>query len=232
MNLLWAGYVFGKMITHEVERVLERPSEMEPLKTISNGMSSLHLYLQETEGDVYEPAFSQLVQRLKNIPDFVMEQGDKIYRIVPFESIEIDSPGGKKNHGKFHEIASMGNEVVMTYTSSGRDGEEGMYTTITVIFTSSDGEEKIEKIYSGWSESCLLRVSTPKLKVKHRKRILSMYLEDLESKDPKEEAIGHWIEGVNSEGKGFNNDAILKEEMMIFEEAGRKDSGDSVKKAD
>lgn len=223
MNLLLFGYAVGKMIAYESERILERPNGLSIAKTVSDRRLDLHLYFREIEDDMPDPPFPLLIQRLKSISTFVMEKGGKTYRIIPFELIEIGFENGKKSYGKFNDIVSMGNEVVVTYACNGHDAEEGIYSTITIIFTPSDEEDKIEKIYSGWSDSCLLRVSTPKLKVRHKRRILSMYLEDLGNKELDDKDIGHWVDGTNSDGERVDGDGILKEEMTIFEEAGSKE---------
>ncbi|KAG5859234.1 hypothetical protein KMI_08g13710 [Encephalitozoon hellem] len=225
MNLLLIGYVVGKMIAYESERVLEKPSGLDAARTVSDGRLDLHLYFREVEDAMEDPPFSLLIQKLKRISAFVMEKGDKVYRIVPFESIEISFENGKKSYGKFNDMVNMGNEVVVTYACSGHDTEEGIYTTITIIFTPSDEEERIEKIYSGWSDSCLLKVSTPKLKVKHKKKILSMYLEDLGNKELDDKDMGHWADGASPSGERVDGDRILKEEMGIFEEVEDKDEG-------
>ncbi|AFN83391.1 hypothetical protein EROM_071400 [Encephalitozoon romaleae SJ-2008] len=224
MNLLLFGYAAGQMVAYESERILERLNGLDVTKTVSDGRLDLHLYFREIEDDMLDPPFPLLMQRLKSISAFAIEKGGKAYRIVPFESIEIGFENGKKSYGKFNDIVSMGNEAVVTYTCNGNDAEEGIYSTITIIFTPSDEEEdKIEKIYSGWSDSCLLRVSTPKLKVWYKRRILSMYLEDFGNKELDGKDIGHWVDGINSDGERVDGDRILKEEMMVFEEAGSKE---------
>lgn len=218
--LLLVGYAAG--IMYGVDRVFERPEGVEKIRTVSSEGVSMDLYLREVGRDVTDAPFPLLMQKLKSIPEIAMERGDKTYRIVPFESIEIVSEGGKKSHGRFHKMAGVGSEVVATYVGGGNDDGEDIYTNITVIFSFSDEEERIEKIYSGWSESCLLKVSTPRLMIKDKKKVLSIHL-DYGSEDAERHG-GHWLDGVGSEGV-FDDKAILKKEMMIFEGAGGLEGG-------
>ncbi|KMV65871.1 hypothetical protein M970_071430 [Encephalitozoon cuniculi EcunIII-L] len=218
MNLLLlATYAVGQMVTYELERVSERPADLDLVGAISDGKLSLDLYFKETEDNMVDPPFPLLIQKLKGISDLVMEKGDKTYRIVPFESIEISSGDGKKIYGKFREMVNMGNEVVATYISSGNNAGEDIYTRMTIIFSPSDEEDKIEKIYSGWSESCLLRILTPRLRVKQKKKILFVYLEDTGNKEGNGMYTAHWIDGEK-----FDDDALFKKEMLIFEEPGKE----------
>lgn len=208
---LLAG-VFGETIysARKLESVRE---DAEPFRVFEK--NGVHVYLDETEESITNAPLPFMIQRLRGIPEIVLEKGEKKYHIRPFERVDVESEEGRRCLGRFHGIKNKNNEVVVTYDNRDNRGG-GMYSKCVVIFSPSS-EDKIERVYSGWSDSCVLKVSVARLNIKHRKKTLSVY-----SREPRRDLRL----GIDQEMKILNNPGC--EENEAVEEIVREEAEEIV----
>lgn len=217
------------------KKVIQKPEGLEPIRVIQSAEFDLQMYIVDVEEETSNALFPLLLQSLKSLPELVIEKGSEKYRIRPFEFVEVTSEEGRRSLGAFHDISNGNNEIAITYNNTWRrkEGAE-VCTKSTIIFSSSKEGTKIESIYSGWSETCVFRVSHPSLSVKCKKKNILLYFDkkrkvgdgrnggDCDSKTSrKDHTKGRSIKFGNSRGFGGSSTDLRSEleiegEIKIF----------------
>ncbi|KAH9411047.1 hypothetical protein HK407_08g13170 [Ordospora pajunii] len=200
-----------------IERIAEAIDGVEPYaKEVMQGWNNT-VYVKNVEREIRKMPFPLLIQQLSSIEEFVLERGGSVYVIRPFKSIRIESSNGRWIFGKFYGIENAANdEVVVKYFVQKWEGEVEMYDSIKVVFTPSLGDARVEKVYSGRSELCILRVLTPKLSTKQEIRMMSIYV----SNDNEEEGCEkHWMDCLGYEPRDGSNNEMIKQELRMFEKS-------------
>lgn len=231
MFILMAALLFGQGLgqtRYGVQKVVERPEDLELVREFSRDGMQFRVYVRETEDSGSGVPFPLLIQRLKNIPEVVIEKGGSTYCIRPFEYVEVVSGDERRSLGRFHDIVSTNDEIVVTYVNEHKyGGTSEVYSKSTVIFSPSLEDNKIEKLYSGWSESCVLKVSIPELSIKQKEKILFIHTDDedrqksgTEGNSEKPSKKGRKKSGQTQPVQGVDEGRELSEEMKIFEDPG------------
>ncbi|KAM0672219.1 hypothetical protein CWI42_081420 [Ordospora colligata] len=211
--LVYAGCAIGALF-YGIERIRDGMEGVKPYaKEIVQGWNTT-VYLMNTEREIRNIPFPLLIQQLSNLDEFVIERGGSVYVIKPFKSIRIDSSDGRLIFGIFYGIESVTNdEVIVKYLMQKWEGNVEMYSSIKVMFTPYSGDNRVERVYSGRSELCILRVLTPKLNLKQEIRMMQISALNVNEEGNEK----YWMDCLGYESMDGSNKEIVEQEIKVFE---------------